>query len=156
MHQNQNDHQPWLFLPSQLMSEGMVEDYWERVKSHHIHNYNKSNSTNNTNTSTNSTKVFSKSPRHPLHPKFSPLRMPPRGWWANKKKRIVIGKTLIKWMNLYNGGNLAAMFMNFLCQIKQITKAEFEIVTTRRVSKIVTIVVCWRPKISSDDIGGYF
>ena len=96
MHQNQNDHQPWLFLRSQLMSEGMVEDYWERVKSRHIRNYNNSNSTNNTNTTSNtntttttnltsntnsSSKLSSKSSqRRPAHPMLSPLRMPHRGW----------------------------------------------------------------------------
>merc|ERR1712179_551321 len=38
-----------------LMSEGMVMDYWEMVKSRHIHK--KINSTNNTNISINSTKL---------------------------------------------------------------------------------------------------
>ena len=73
----------FVFIAStaQVISEGMVEDYWERLKSRHIRNYNKSNSTNNTNTNnTNISTNSTKSPRRPLHPKISPLRMPPRGW----------------------------------------------------------------------------
>merc|ERR1712108_61445 len=68
-----------------VMSEDMVEDYWESVKSRHIHNYNNSNltnnsnSTNNTKSSSNLTKLSSKSSQRPIHPVFSPLRMPPRG-----------------------------------------------------------------------------
>ena len=65
----------------QVVSENVVEDYWEQVKARHIHNYVAYNNTRSaTNSSTNSTKLTSRQSRRPLHPVISPFRMPPRGW----------------------------------------------------------------------------
>ena len=64
----------------QVVSENVVEDYWEQVKARHIHNYVAYNNTRSaTNSSTNSTKLTSRQSRRPRHPVISPFRMPPRG-----------------------------------------------------------------------------
>ena len=65
----------------QVVSENVVEDYWEQVKARHIHNYVAYNNTRSaTNSTTNATKLTSRPSRRPRHPVISPFRMPPRGW----------------------------------------------------------------------------
>ena len=79
--QKQDTPSTYMRSKIQVVSENVVEDYWEQVKARHIHNYVAYNNTRSaTNSSTNSTKLTSRPSRRPRHPVISPFRMPPRGW----------------------------------------------------------------------------
>ena len=79
--QKQDTPSTYMRSKIQVVSENVVEDYWEQVKARHIHNYVAYNNTRSaTNSSTNLTKLTSRQSRRPRHPVISPFRMPPRGW----------------------------------------------------------------------------